>query len=1719
MTDLTHLLAMARELTGDDELTARELAELLWLAEEVRGAARTPAAPAEPPPGDPPAPPSAPPAPPPEAEPPPGEPADDTPPQQPPAEEPQRPPATPLHSPVASGPEDGGGSGGGVAKASPLPLRQPSALPHRLELARALRPLKRRVRAPGRGVLDEPRTADRSARARRPLPALCHASERWLELALVVDESVSMSVWRRTVDDFRALVEGHGAFRDVRMWRFDADEPELVLRYGPGGGDGRTAPGAEGRNPAELHDPAGRRLILVLTDGLGELWGTPAMTGTLRQWARRASLTVVQMLPPDLWHRTWLPPVRAALRATGPARLTVRPVGPGGTFVTGGGCATPDLVPLVTLDPEWLRPWAQAVSGSRTTWRPGSAVDLARAPSHGEPDPVTHPVPEHETSAARLVEEFRTWATPDAVELAFLLSAAPLTLPLMRWLQQTLLPATGPAQLAEVFLSDLLVRPTGRRRGGNPDRVVYEFRDGVRDELASGLTRTRAYQVLTTLIRAPEALAEPFGGSLDFRVLAADPAGSLEIADGRVFATVAASVLGGLGGELTPYAERIDDALGDLDRDLDRERTKDEPRGRVCVTAAQVAGRDVVVTSVGGELWIWDLTTGRGRLAAHGGKTSVTALACATTASGRAMAVALYADGVLAAVDLAAYRWPESWRRGVGARPGALACGEVAGQRIVAVAGPDGIDMYDLDSGVRFLPTVPVTEEVSALAVLTLQGRSHLFTGDTEGVVRDRVLEPGGMGTLPAASGPVGRRYFLSFALGTPADPATESACHRLALAFQAFGCHVRVATQPSEGEYRGVLDEITSGLTEADALIVHLAGHRRGDADALLMPGGRGPEGGRRMLIADGCQEIALDRFPLLGFDTLVVPAPEVPSGVLTHAFAEALERLGDARRRAPSAEPYIPLTEVVDFVGLLADEPTAPHPVLNVRHTRRLHDEFLPNPGYEPASERDTPVRTLWRYPQDAPTFRTLTGWIGNPSASPRLALVLGPEASGKTTLLVTLTQWARREDSGRAAVMVSAAGASRTALTHLLAARLGEEDEPPSGLDELVGRLARRGDQPLIVVDALDETPNARAIVRELLLPLLDARVCRVLVGSRSGRHTRELLENDRPALTVRLTATRDMRRRAVRTVCEEMLGSAPYYRRRDDAFVRKAFSEAVAATVVRRSAPGEQIVIGRAFAGFIASRGEPLESVDEAEWVGSGVPGSLSDVVDLLLADARNPWTRPALKILADARGDGLADTDIQRRCATFEGAPPSLYEVREALVPVRGLVTTTVDARGATRYRVVNVAVANRVRSAPTADPDLARDPLPVRPWSAPATVARQPGGLLAMAVDGRSAAPALVFTGTRAPMLSCYFTHGEDRLRRVRFTPRDELLPQLGFVDWSGGRAAVLGSRSGLTVLPLDGPVVIEEGALEGAGAIEAFTATTSAAGRPAAVTVDGEGVPRGWHLDHGTPWGRPCVAVPRVLFLHPSELDPWAAGLSSGLAKVGLPLAADSVDLRTVSYLPVLRPAPDEPDMLDLDTVAAAQQLLPEGSTRSRFSFRGLLNSLTRRLGVLPDWLPAVTQEFITYLADDARRAAVQSMLAEAVAAQRPRVLITHGMGSVIAYEALWERPELSVELLVTMGTPMGLDAIFPRLQPAPVDGRGRRPPGVRRWVNLDGTLDPLSFSPLSEKFDGVELNIVCEGIGTLLEGGRRSYLNSPSLAEVLTPYLHLTPPKERTP
>lgn len=97
-------------------------------------------------------------------------------------------------------------------------------------------------------------------------------------------------------------------------------------------------------------------------------------------------------------------------------------------------------------------------------------------------------------------------------------------------------------------------------------------------------------------------------------------------------------------------------------------------------------------------------------------------------------------------------------------------------------------------------------------------------------------------------------------------------------------------------------------------------------------------------------------------------------------------------------------------------------------------------------------------------------------------------------------------------------------------------------------------------------------------------------------------------------------------------------------------------------------------------------------------------------------------------------------------------------------------------------------------------------------------------------------------------------------------------------------------------------------------------------------------------------------------------------------------------------------------------------------------------------------------TQEVRNYLKRPANRTKARAEVATTIRTRRPSAVIAHSLGSVVAYEALCANPDLEVDLLVTLGSPLAIRGmIFDRLDPNPNGVRPvRKPPNVKRWLNF---------------------------------------------------------------
>ncbi len=427
------------------------------------------------------------------------------------------PPAAELHPSTADDDLFG-------AASEELRLRSPGvpALPHALGLGRALRVLRRHVPSARQLDVDEGETADRVAQERLWVPVLRPRPELAADLALIVDSSPSMGVWHPTVRELSLLMQRLGAFRAIRGYSVDSDAGDGSLPLLPLGARVASVVDAD-----SITDPTGRRLMIVVTDGVGAAWHDGRMDAQLQRWAAVNRLQVLCLLPRRMW------------RATG---LRTRTAGGDRPARTGERIG----VPVLELSLAAIRRRASMIGRAE-----GAATLLP-------PDPAAAREA-HPTDPAELVRRFLTLASPTAQLLAGHLAAAPLTLPAMRLVQRVMLPDSAPTHLAEVYLSGL-IQP---RRPGDPgddlESVQFEFLPGVREVLLDAVDRADALRVLALM---SQYVTDRLGRqALDFPALlrAPETAEIPELGTGTLpIARIAVPVLRGLGPRFAALADRLE---------------------------------------------------------------------------------------------------------------------------------------------------------------------------------------------------------------------------------------------------------------------------------------------------------------------------------------------------------------------------------------------------------------------------------------------------------------------------------------------------------------------------------------------------------------------------------------------------------------------------------------------------------------------------------------------------------------------------------------------------------------------------------------------------------------------------------------------------------------------------------------------------------------------------------------------------------------------------------------------------------------------------------------------------------------------------------------------------------------------------------------------------------------------------------------------------------
>jgi hypothetical protein len=175
----------------------------------------------------------------------------------------------------------------------------------------------------------------------------------------------------------------------------------------------------------------------------------------------------------------------------------------------------------------------------------------------------------------------------------------------------------------------------------------------------------------------------------------------------------------------------------------------------------------------------------------------------------------------------------------------------------------------------------------------------------------------------------------------------------------------------------------------------------------------------------------------------------------------------------------------------------------------------------------------------------------------------------------------------------------------------------------------------------------------------------------------------------------------------------------------------------------------------------------------------------------------------------------------------------------------------------------------------------------------------------------------------------------------------------------------------------------------------------------------------------------------------------------------------------------------PDE--LADLvDTVAevvgeeamrAAESEVSKAYTRLPRPLQVVLRSLDRWFGPSAGALfLGELRQVRRYLRDVKVKARVDGVIKETVGPEC-RVLIGHSLGSVVAFEYVRQNPGHQLDLLLTLGSPLGLRAVRGQMPNLRYGAADRLPASVNAWANIRDIRDPVACAgELRQWWPGIE-------------------------------------------
>jgi hypothetical protein len=129
----------------------------------------------------------------------------------------------------------------------------------------------------------------------------------------------------------------------------------------------------------------------------------------------------------------------------------------------------------------------------------------------------------------------------------------------------------------------------------------------------------------------------------------------------------------------------------------------------------------------------------------------------------------------------------------------------------------------------------------------------------------------------------------------------------------------------------------------------------------------------------------------------------------------------------------------------------------------------------------------------------------------------------------------------------------------------------------------------------------------------------------------------------------------------------------------------------------------------------------------------------------------------------------------------------------------------------------------------------------------------------------------------------------------------------------------------------------------------------------------------------------------------------------------------------------------------------------------------QGIFTALDKIRPVSARLVALITADVAKYLTDAGLQQAINNGVLKAIKPGREAVIVSHSLGTVVAYNVLMSRPtpfpDVAVPLFVTLGSPLAINAIRSRLTPHTF------PKPIGKWYNAMDPDDVVSLYPLTPK------------------------------------------------